>query len=76
MRGEGTHRFRLPAHRYAKAVSAPKAQHLARICFTRTAARAKTALMKTNPSSAEGGRLDNTPKWVHIQTCIITGSPT
>ena len=32
------------------------------------------ALMKRNPSSAEGGRLDNTPKWDVIQTCIITCS--
>jgi len=31
------------------------------------------ALMKTNPSFQEGGRLDNTPNWVDIQTCIITG---
>ena len=35
--------------------------------------RGKRALMKPNPSSAERGRLDNTPKWVDIQTCIITG---
>ena len=28
--------------------------------------------MKRNPSSAEGGRLDNTPKWDVIQICIIT----
>jgi len=30
------------------------------------------ALMKRNLSSAEGGRSDITPKWVDIQTCIIT----
>jgi len=30
------------------------------------------ALMKRNPSSEQAGRLDNTPKWDVIQTCIIT----
>ncbi len=32
------------------------------------------ALLKRNLSSTEGGRLDITPKWVDIQTCIITCS--
>ena len=32
---------------------------------------AKTAVMKRNLSSAAGSRLDNTPKWDVIQTCII-----
>jgi len=30
------------------------------------------AVLKRNLSSAERGRLDITPKWVDIQTCIIT----
>ena len=34
--------------------------------------RVERPLMKRNLSSAEGGRLDITPKWVDIQTCIIT----
>jgi hypothetical protein len=32
----------------------------------------KTALMKRDFSSAEGGRLDITPEWDVIQTCIFT----
>jgi len=32
------------------------------------------AVLKRNLSSTEGGRLDITPKWVDIQTCIITCS--
>jgi uncharacterized repeat protein (TIGR03803 family) len=32
------------------------------------------ALMKRNPSSEQAGRLDNTPKWDVIQTCLITRS--
>ena len=32
----------------------------------------KTALMKRNLSSVEGGRLGITPEWDDIQVCLIT----
>ena len=34
----------------------------------------KMPLMKRKFSSATGSRSDNTPKWVDIQTCIITSA--
>jgi hypothetical protein len=37
-----------------------------------TGAGVKVALMKGKCSSATGSCSDNTPKWVDIQTCIIT----
>ena len=37
-----------------------------------TGAMVQVALMKRRFSSATGSCSDNTPKWVDIQTCIIT----
>ena len=65
------HDPRLP--RAAHVPGSPQGQKVVQITFTRGAGRRRTALMKTNPSFQEGGRLDNTPNWDVIQNCIITG---
>jgi hypothetical protein len=43
-----------------------------RSAFTLIPAGVKIALMDSNDSSAARSRLDITPKWDDIQTCIIT----
>jgi hypothetical protein len=60
--------------RVAQAPGLPQGQKVVRITFTQGAGRRKTALMKTNPSSQEGGRLDNTPNLIEARN-VVAAAP-